>query len=154
MGAIPKVIEAPYILQPQLSGHYSIFLEWNITDPTDTFNSHQAVGFAVYRDTGHISSANINWDLPAIDMKGTLSDGFGPDENCQHNQYDGVCEPTLGDWDPRNCNEEPVYQVPHARSCSLSGLQPNTYYRIRIAAINKFGRGPLSPLVQLKTGSV
>ena len=52
-----------------------------------------------------------------------------------------------------SCRHDNVLTVAHARGCVLSGLTPDTTYRIRIAAIGQFGQGPLSDVVELKTGT-
>ena len=117
------------------------------------------VGYAVYRDDGHLNSTRIEYaELTPVDIEGTLSDGFRnvtrPEPFCLAQAYNGVCEPTLPEWDARSCKYDPVYKVAHARNCSLTGLTPNTYYRFRIAAINQFGVGPISDAAELKSGSV
>ncbi|CAD7959388.1 unnamed protein product [Amoebophrya sp. A120] len=153
IGPTPEQMDPPAIDTPTLSGPTSIFLQWNITE--DTMRGVPAKGFAVYRDNGHLNSTKIDYvNLQAVDLNGTLSDGTVPDPACTAQAYDGVCYPELPDWDSRSCVHKPVYDVAHARNCTITGLEPNTYYRFRVAAINRLGRGPVSDDVILKTGSV
>ncbi|CAD7954302.1 unnamed protein product [Amoebophrya sp. A25] len=147
-------MDPPSIDTPTLSGPTSIFLQWNIT--ADTMRGISPKGFAVYRDEGHLNSTPVDFaNLRAIDLAGSLEDGVTvPDPACTAQAFDGACYPELPSWDTRSCVHKPVYDVAHSRNCTITGLEPNTYYRFRIAAINVLGRGPVSNDVVLKTGSV
>ncbi|CAE7034886.1 PTPRF [Symbiodinium natans] len=84
-------------------------------------------GYELYRDDG-----------PGTRMRTEPDSSCTATTNCVNNTCDLIS----------------VSHVPDATGCSVSALQPDTLYRFRVRALNQFGAGPLSDVVEISVGTV
>jgi len=119
----------PSVMTPKhavaASSPTSIALAWKLPD----MNLGSPVGFEVFRDDG----------------PDTLFRDF-PDTTCLA-PVDVSCN---GD----DCSWAPLAEVPAARLCTVPGLQRDKLYRFRTRALNEHGTGPLSPIMEMPTGTL
>lgn len=123
---VPSSMAPPESL-PRYASPTSVSLHWEVPE----MNLGEPVGYEVFRNDG--------------------PDGIGiisstPDVTCQ-----GSANPECMGAD---CSYAPSSKVPQMVGCSITALREGTLYQFRVRALNEFGAGPHSEVVEYQTGGI